>query len=108
MVAVRRFDIAIISLDPTVGSEVRKTRPCAVISPDEPNGSLRTLLVAPMTTGGRDYPWCVLVTFQSKHGHVALDQLRAVDQQRLTRVVGRLDDAAANHVLRVLGEMFPP
>jgi mRNA interferase MazF len=103
-----RFDIHLVRLDPTQGSELRKTRPCVVISPDEMNRHLRTVIVAPMTTHGRSYPSRVLVTFGGTQGHIVLDQLRTIDRVRLARRLGVLDDATAQRVLDVLSEMFAP
>ena len=108
MVAARRFDVVLVQLDPTRGSEIRKTRPCAVISPDELNQALRTVIVAPLTTGGRAYPWRVPVSFDGKNGHMALDQLRTVDESRLIRRIGQLDDGTAERTLQVLAELFAP
>jgi mRNA interferase MazF len=95
-----------VDLDPTRGSEIRKTRPCLVVSPDEMNHHLRTLIVAPMTTGGRPYPSRVPCTFQQVAGHVALDQLRTVDAERLVKRLGTLEPATLGAVLAVLQEMF--
>jgi mRNA interferase MazF len=103
-----RFEVHLVQLDPTRGSEVRTTPPCVVISPDEMNRHLRTVLVAPMTTQGRAYPTRVQVTFVSTEGYVVLDQIRTVDKVRLVRRMGVLDDATARRVLEVLGEMFAP
>ena len=108
MVAVTRFDVLLVRLDPTRGSEIRKARPCVVISPDEMNQALRTAVVAPMTTQGRAYPWRVPVTFGGKAGRIALDQIRTVDRQRLVRRVGHLDGSPAQKVLDTLAEMFAP
>ena len=99
-------EVWLISLDPTRGSEIRKTRPCVVISPDEMNRHLRTLMVAPMTTAERPYPTRVSVTFRGKHGQVALDQLRAVDRERLVRKLGTVPAKTAGHLSDVLVEMF--
>jgi len=99
-------EIWLVSLDPTQGSEMRKTRPCLVISPDEMNRHLRTVLIAPMTTVKRAYPTRVSLTFQGKHGQVALDQVRAVDRQRLVRKIGKVSAATAQAVSTVLVEMF--
>ncbi|MGH7536112.1 MAG: type II toxin-antitoxin system PemK/MazF family toxin [Gemmatimonadales bacterium] len=104
----RRFDVFLVSLDPTVGSEIQKTRPCAVVSPDEVNRHIRTVIVAPMTTQGRAYPTRVPCRFKRKAGQIVLDQLRTVDTQRLVKKVGTLDPGAQSDVLRVLGEMFAP
>jgi mRNA interferase MazF len=105
---INRFEVYLINLDPTVGSEIKKTRPCLVISPDEMNHHVRTVLVAPMTTKGRAYPTRVACRFKGKDGEVALDQIRAVDQQRLIKRLGRLDSKVATKVLEVLAEMFAP
>jgi mRNA interferase MazF len=101
-----RDEIWLVSLDPTQGSEMRKTRPCLVISPDEMNRHLRTVLIAPMITVERPYPTRVSLTFQGKRGQVALDQIRAVDRQRLVRRIGKASSATAQAVSGVLIEMF--
>jgi mRNA interferase MazF len=103
---VHRFDVYLVSLDPTQGAEIRKTRPCAVVSPDEINRYLRTVIVAPMTTTKRPYPTRVDITFQSKAGQIALDQMRTIDKSRLVRRLGRLPDPRAREVSGVLVEMF--
>ena len=108
MVEPARFEVVLVELDPTVGSEIRKTRPCAVISPNEMNQALRTLVVAPMTTKGRAYPWRVPVEFGGKAGHVALDQIRIVDQRRLVKRLGNLDRRTTVKLLDTLGQMFAP
>lgn len=105
---VRRGDVFTVDLRPVRGREMRKQRPCVVVSPDELNAHLQTFLVAPLTTGGRPYPFRVACRFQGKSGHVVLDQLRAVDRERLTRRLGRLPAAALDRSLRVLQEMFAP
>jgi mRNA interferase MazF len=102
----RRDEVWLIALDPSKGSEIRKTRPCLVISPDEMNEPLQTVLVAPMTTTLRSYPTRVTLAFRSKTGQVALDQLRAVDRQRLVRKLGVVSSRAAREVSSVLLEMF--
>ena len=101
-----RFDVFLISLDPTRGSEIRKTRPCLVISPDEMNDHIRTVIVAPMTTKGRRYPTRVSCTFQGKRGQVVLDQIRTVDTSRLVRRLGTISKATQTKVLDTLQEMF--
>ncbi len=101
-----RGDIYLVGLDPTIGSKIQKTRPCLIISPDELAGRLRTTIVAPMTTGGRAYPWRVSCRFAGRAGFVALDQIRTVDASRLIRRLGPLPDATMHEVLRVLQEMF--
>jgi mRNA interferase MazF len=102
----RRDEVWMVSLDPTRGSEIKKTRPCVVISPDEMNQHLRTTIVAPMTTAQRPYPTRVTLTFQGKSGQVALDQLRAVDRDRLVRKLGSISAKTAQVVSAVLVEMF--
>jgi mRNA interferase MazF len=102
----RRDEVWLVALDPSKGSEIKKTRPCLVISPDEMNEPLQTALVAPMTTTLRNYPTRVNLTFQSKTGQVALDQLRAVDRQRLVKKLGAISTKTARVVSNVLIEMF--
>ena len=101
-----RGDVHLVGLDPTLGSEIRKTRPCLIVSPDELNQHLRTAIVAPMTTGGQSYPWRVACRFQNRSGFVALDQLRTVDSGRLVKRLGRLSAASTTEVLDTLKEMF--
>lgn len=101
-----RFDVFLISLDPTRGSEIRKTRPCLIISPDEMNDHIRTVIVAPMTTKGRPYPSRVSCTFQGKRGQVVLDQIRTVDKKRLVRRLGTISSGVQSKVLDALQEMF--
>ena len=108
MALVTRFEVHLARLDPTVGREIRKTRPCLVISPDEMNHHIDTVIVAPMTTKGRPYPTRIAVTFQRKAGQIVLDQLRTVDKARLVKRLGKIDDLTARAVLRLLGEMFAP
>lgn len=103
-----RGDVYLVQLDPTRGSEIRKTRPCLIVSPDELNEHLRTVIVAPMTTGGQAYPWRVSCRFQGRIGFIATDQLRTVDVERLARRVGRLAPGSLAAVLSTLGEMFAP
>jgi mRNA interferase MazF len=103
---VKRLEVYLVNLDPTVGSEIRKTRPCVVVSPDEMNRHIRTVIVAPMTTKGRPYPTRVSCEFEGKKGQVVLDQLRTVDKRRLAKRLGYLDEATGREVLSVLTEMF--
>jgi mRNA interferase MazF len=105
---VKRFEVYLINLDPTVGSEIQKTRPCLVISPDEMNRFIKTVIVAPMTTKGTSYPSRVLCKFQGKQGQVVLDQIRTVDKTRLVRRLGKVDKRTQSEVLSVLNEMFAP
>jgi mRNA interferase MazF len=103
---IRRFDICLVSLDPTRGSEIRKTRPCVVVSPDEMNRYLRTVIVAPMTTVSRPYPTRVNLRFQGKAGQIAVDQIRAIDRDRILRREGHVSDATARRLCAVLAETF--
>ena len=104
--APQRGEVHLVRLDPTLGSEIRKTRPCLIVSPDELNLHLRTAVIAPMTTGGQAYPWRIPCRFQQRAGFVALDQLRTVDRDRLVRRLGRLSPAAFEAVIEGLQEMF--
>ena len=104
--AVERADVHLVNLDPTIGSEIKKTRPCVVISPDEMNRHLRTVIVAPLTSQGRLYPTRVRCHFDGKEGLVVLDQIRTVDVTRLVKKVGRIEPATLKAVLAVLGRIF--
>jgi mRNA interferase MazF len=106
VVASRRFDVYLVNLDPTVGKEIQKTRPCLVISPDEMNTHLATRIVAPMTTKGREYPSRISCKFQGKEGQIVLDQIRTVDRVRLVKKLGRIGDEMQIQVLAVLAKMF--
>jgi mRNA interferase MazF len=103
-----RGDVYLVELDRTRGSEIRKIRPCLVVSPDELNEHLRTVIIAPMTTGGHAYPWRVSCRFQGRSGFVATDQLRTVDVERLAKRLGRLAPNSLAAVLSILEEMFAP
>lgn len=103
---VRRFDVWLVNLDPTIGSEIRKTRPALVVSPDEMNVHISTVIIAPMTTKGRDYPSRVPCIFQGKSGQVVLDQVRTVDKQRLVKRLGEIEPATADTVIGTLAELF--
>ena len=105
---IDRFEVYLVNLDPTVGSEIQKTRPCLVVSPDEINHNARTVIVAPMTTKGRVYPTRVPCRFKGKDGQIVLDQIRTVDRDRMIRKLGVLDGKAAALVLEVLRKMFAP
>lgn len=105
---LRRGDVCLVQLDPTRGSEIQKTRPCLIVSPDELNDHLRTLVVAPMTTGGQAYPWRVTCRFQSRAGFVAIDQLRTIDKERVAKRLGRVSANTLSSVLNILREMFSP
>jgi mRNA interferase MazF len=101
-----RGDVHLVRLDPTLGSEIQKTRPCVVVSPDELNAHLQTVIVAPMTTAGRAYPWRIRCRFQKRSGYVVLDQLRTVDRERLVKRLGALGASTMAEVLGGLQEMF--
>jgi mRNA interferase MazF len=105
---VRRGEVFLVDLDPTRGMEIQKTRPCVVVSPDELNAHLRTVIVAPLTTGGQSYPFRVACRFANKNGQIVLDQLRTVDRERLVRRLGHISSQTVNRVLSVLQEMFEP
>ncbi len=104
----RRGEVFLVDLDPTRGSEIRETRPCLVVSPDELNVHLRTRIVAPLTTGGQSYPFRVPCRFQGKTDYIVLDQIRTIDHERLRRRLGRLGPATLGKTLSVLQEMFSP
>jgi len=106
--AINRFDIYLINLDPTVGSEIKKTRPCLVVSPNEMNHNIRTVIIAPLTSKGQSYPTRVSCRFRGKDGQVVLDQISAVDRSRLISKLGRIASSTAETVLDVLQEMFAP
>jgi mRNA interferase MazF len=106
MVMVKRGDVYLVALDPTLGHEIKKTRPALVVSPDEMNAGLATAVIAPMTTKSHPYPTRLPVTFAGKRGYLVLDQLRTVDRVRLVRRLGSVSDATLHRALSVLGEMF--
>ena len=103
---VNRFDVYLINLDPTVGSEIMKSRPCLIISPDEMNRHIRTVIVAPMTTAGKDYPTRVSCRFKKKKGHIVLDQIRTIDKSRLIKKLGSIDPKTQVEVVSTLQRLF--
>jgi len=103
---VKRFEVHLVNLDPTLGKEIQKTRPCLIISPDEMNDHIATVIVAPMTTKGRDYPTRVKCRFQGKEGQIVLDQIRTVDKIRLVKKFGKISAGTQKAVLAILMEMF--
>lgn len=103
---VKRFDVYLVVLDPTVGSEIQKTRPCLIVSPDEMNRHISTVIVAPMTTHGQPYPSRVPCRFENKDGQVVLDQLRTVDKARLVKHLGQIGVETQDAVLSVLAALF--
>jgi len=103
---VKQYDIFLINLDPTIGYEIKKTRPCVVISPNEMNDNIRTVIIAPMTTKSNNYPTRVSIHFEEKDGWIVLDQIRTVDRSRLVKSIGRLDSLTIIKVKDVLKEML--
>ena len=105
---MNRFDVFLVNLDPTIGHEIKKTRPCLIISPNEMNRFIATVIIAPMTSKGRDYPSRVACTFQGIQGQIVLDQVRTVDKLRLVKRLGTISENTQQKVLQVLNEMFAP
>lgn len=105
---INRFEVHLVQLDPTVGTEMRKTRPCLVVSPDEMNHHLHSVIIAPLATQGHAYPSRVPCRFKGKKGEIVLDQLRTVDRSRLVKKLGAMEGKASAQVLQVLQEMFAP
>ncbi len=103
---IQRFAVFLVALDPTIGSEIQKTRPCLVISPDEMNRHINTVIIAPMTTQQKNYPSRIACNFQGKSGQIVLDQMRTVDKARLVKALGKIDEAIQTQVLAVLSEIF--
>lgn len=103
---VKRFDVYLVNLDPTIGSEIKKTRPCLIISPDEMNRNIRTVIIAPMTSAQKDYPTRVSCTFRKKQGQIVLDQIRTIDKGRLVKKLGTVDSRAQLDVISILQRLF--
>ncbi|MBS9392050.1 MAG: type II toxin-antitoxin system PemK/MazF family toxin [Dolichospermum sp. LBC05a] len=103
---VNRFDVFLVNLDPTIGSEIKKTRPYLVISPNEINHHIATVIVAPMTTKGQPYPTRVTCQFQGQNGQIVLDQIRTIDKTRLVKLLGQISEEEQKTVLDILAEMF--
>ena len=103
---VQRFEVFLVNLDPTIGHEIQKTRPCVVVSPNEMNRNIATVMIAPMTTKGRTYPTRVICQFQGKEGQIVLDQLRTVDKTRLVKKLGEISHGEQRIALATLAEMF--
>ncbi len=103
---VNRFGVYLVNLDPTVGSEIKKTRPCLIISPNEMNHHIRTVIIAPMTTAGRDYPTRVSCTFKRKMGQIVLDQIRTIDKSRLIKKLGAINLDTQSKIISVLQRLF--
>ncbi len=105
---INRFEVFLVNLDPTVGHEIQKTRPCLIISPNEMNRFISTVIVAPMTTKGRKYPTRISCSFQGKNGQIVLDQIRTVDKKRLVKKLGGISKNAQAKTLNILHDMFAP
>ncbi len=103
---INQYQIVLVNLDPTIGSEIKKTRPCVVISPDEMNKYLRTIVLAPMTTRSRNYPSRIEVKHDRKTGWIVIDQIRTIDKQRIIRILGELSKPEIKEVKSVLKETF--
>ena len=103
---INRFDVYLLNLDPTIGSEIQKTRPCLIISPDEMNRHIRTVIVAPITSAGKDYPTRVKYRFKKKEGQIVLDQIRTLDKTRLIKKLGKIDSETQMNVISVLQKLF--
>ena len=103
---VHRFDVYLINLDPTVGSEIKKIRPCLIISPDEMNRHISTVIFAPMTTAGKEYPTRISCTFKKKKGQIVIDQIRTIDKSRLIKRLGTIDPNTQLEVIAVLQRLF--
>jgi len=102
----RRFEVYLVNLDPTVGSKIQKNRPCLIISPNEMNDHIATVIIAPMTTKGRNYPTRVNCRFEGKEGQIVLDQIRTVDKRRLMKKLGVIDEETQKDVVSLLAELF--
>lgn len=103
---VKRFDVYLVNLDPTVGSEIQKTRPCLIVSPDEMNRNIRTVIIVPMTSAQKDYPTRVSCSFKKKEGQIVLDQIRTIDKTRLIKKFGTIDSKAQLDVISILQRLF--
>jgi mRNA interferase MazF len=103
---IKQYQIILVNLDPTIGSEIKKTRPCVVISPDEMNNYLRTIVVAPMTTSSKKYPTRVNVEHDNKNGWIVVDQIRTIDKQRVVKTFGRLKDPEVIELKSVIRETY--
>jgi mRNA interferase MazF len=103
---VKRFDVWLINLDPTVGSEIKKTRPGVIVSPDEMNNNINTIIIAPMTTKCNSYPTRINFNFQSKNGQIVLDHIRTIDKTRLVKYLGKISESEAFETIKILNEIF--
>jgi len=105
---IKRFEVYLVDLDPTLGSELQKIRPCLIISPNEINDNINTVIIAPMTSKGQNYPTRVKCKFDGKDGQIVLDQIRTIDKSRLIKKLGQIDSVTQQEVFKVLSEMFAP
>lgn len=103
---INQYAVCLVNLDPTIGSEIRKTRPCVVISPDVMNRYLRTVQIAPMTSNSNAYPWRAPIRFQNKRGMVAMDQLRTVDKRRIVKILGTVPQDVQDNIKGIIQEML--
>lgn len=103
---IKQYQIILVNLDPTVGSEIKKTRPCVVISPNEMNRYLRTIVIAPMTTSSKSYPTRVKIKHDNKIGWIVLDQIRTIDKHRIIKPLGRLSKPEIKEVKNVIKETY--
>jgi mRNA interferase MazF len=103
---INQYEIILVNLDPTVGSEIKKTRPCAVISPNEMNRHLNTVVIAPLTTSSKNYPTRVEIKYDNKLGQVVLDQVRTIDKQRIIKILGKLSRPEVKEVKAILKETY--
>ena len=103
---MKRFDVVLVDLEPTIGSEIRKTRPCAIVSPDVMNHALSTIIIAPMTSTIKRYPTRVATRFKNRNGEIALDQIRSISKQRVKKNLGKLTLEAQKKICSLLEEMF--
>lgn len=103
---IRQYEVHLISLDPTIGHEIKKARPCVIISPDEMNKNISTAIIAPMTTQSRFYPTRIPLKFAGKRAWIVLDQLRTVDRERLIKKLGKIDQKAINQIKSIIKEML--
>ena len=105
---IKRFEVYLVDLDPTLGSELQKIRPCLIISPNEINDNINTVIIAPMTSKGQNYPTRVKCKFDGKDGQIVFDQIRTIDKSRLIKKLGQIDSVTQQEVFKVLSEMFAP
>jgi mRNA interferase MazF len=103
---IKQYEVYLINLDPTIGFEIKKTRPCVVISPDEMNRHIQTVIITPMTTKSHNYPTRIELTFQNKKAWIVIDQIRTVDKRRLTRCLGKVDNSIITKIKSVIKEML--